>query len=130
MVSRDVNIRLNASKKIEERLCFRAQTERQKYLEGLAKPFVEPLVKLRINYLRISKPNLREHREYNSVESIRKREAEKWEAKLGYSVLKTKRKRLDLGERKVGQAKPPSEAPLLPYDMDIEQVEVIYLEQF
>ncbi|KAH9281795.1 Dynein heavy chain 6, axonemal [Echinococcus granulosus] len=98
---------MNAPKKIEKRLCFKPPTERQKYLGTLAKPFVEPLT------------NLKEYREYNSIESIRKREAEKWEAKLGYNVLKTKR--FDLEESRVERAEPSSRASLLPYDMDTKQ---------
>ena len=45
MVSRDVNIRLNASKNIEKRLCFKPPTKGQKHLENLVKPRIEPLVK-------------------------------------------------------------------------------------
>ncbi|KAM7536598.1 hypothetical protein Aperf_G00000086397 [Anoplocephala perfoliata] len=89
MVSRDVNIRIGASKKIENRLCFKVPTKRQQYVKDSAKTYVEPLT------------NLRDFSQSNTLEGIHKREAAKWSAKLGYNVLEAKRKRYALDEAKL-----------------------------
>lgn len=126
MVSRDVNIRIDASKKIEKRLSFKVPTKRQQYVEGFAKPHVEPLVKCACRLIISLQANLRDFTQSNTLEGIYKREAAKWSAKLGYNVLEAKRKRYDRDEARLKPIDYSSKRSTLPCDFEVPKVGLCY----